>query len=59
MVVHEPAPTEAHVTEDIPSTDPIVVEDIGHKDNVEKEDDEVLPQLEPKPYHRLLLRAVN
>ena len=44
MVVHEPAPTEAHEAEDIPAVDPITTEDIGHHDN--GEDDEVLPQIE-------------
>ena len=44
MVVHEPAPTEAHEAEDIPAAEPTAAEDIGHDDNVE--DDEVLPQIE-------------
>ena len=44
MIVHEPAPTEAHEAEDIPAAEPTAAEDIGHDDNVE--DDEVLPQIE-------------
>ena len=47
LVIHEPAPTEAHESEDIPAADSTVAEDIGHEDNVE--DDEVLPQILPNP----------
>jgi hypothetical protein len=43
MVVHEPAPTEAHVTVEIPAVDTTIAEEIGHEDNVERDDDEVLP----------------
>ena len=57
LVIHEPASTEAHEDEEVPAVDPITAEDIGHEDNVD--DDEVLPQLEPSRYHRLLQRAVN
>ena len=45
LVVHEPASTEAHESEDIQAADSTAVEDIGHDDNVE--DDEVLPQILP------------
>ena len=41
LVVHEPASTETHESEDIPAADSTTAEDIGHEDNVE--DDEVLP----------------
>ena len=45
-MIHEPASTEAHASEEVPAADPNTAEDIGHDDNVH--DDEVLPQLEPK-----------
>ena len=57
LVIHEPASTEAHEDEEVPAVDHITAEDIGHDDNVN--DDEVLPQLEPSRYHRLLQQAVN
>ena len=44
LTVHEPASTEAPEAEDIPTTDPIAAEDIGHHDNVV--DGAVLPQFE-------------
>jgi hypothetical protein len=44
VVMHEPAPIETHVTIDIPATNTIAAEDIGHDENV-RNDDEVLPQL--------------
>nr|XP_020159594.1 uncharacterized protein LOC109744859 [Aegilops tauschii subsp. strangulata] len=47
LVVLEPASTEAPESEEIPAANSTAVEDMGHKDHVE--DDEVLPQLEPKP----------
>ena len=43
MVVHEPASTEAHVSEEIPDADTTAAEDIGHEDNVD--DGAVLPQV--------------
>ena len=45
-MIHEPASTEALESEEIPAVDPNAAEDIGREDNVN--DDEVLPQLEPK-----------
>ena len=45
LIVHEPASTKAHESEDIPAFDSTIAEDIGHEDNVE--DDEVLPQILP------------
>ena len=56
MVVHEPAPTEAHVAEDIPVVEPTTAKDIGHDDNVE--DDEVLPQIEHNVVSSLVLTLV-
>ena len=44
LIVHEPASTEAHEVEDVPTVDHTAAEDIGHHDNVE--DDVVLPQIE-------------
>ena len=35
MIVHEPAPSEAHEAEDILAAEPTAAEDIGHHDNVE------------------------
>nr|XP_020184389.1 nucleolar and coiled-body phosphoprotein 1-like [Aegilops tauschii subsp. strangulata] len=43
LVIHEPASTEAHASEEVPVADPTTAEDIGHEDNV---DDVVLPQLQ-------------
>ena len=45
VVVHEPAPKEVLVTEEIPAADPTAAEDIGTDANVQNDDD-VLPQLE-------------
>ena len=57
LIVHEPATTEAPEAEDIPVADPITAEDIGHHDNVDA--DEVLPQIERQPYHRMFSRTAN
>nr|XP_020188130.1 neuromodulin-like [Aegilops tauschii subsp. strangulata] len=46
LVVHEPASTEAPESKDIPAADSTAAEDMGQEDYVE--DDEVIPQLEPK-----------
>lgn len=47
LIVHDPAPTEARESEEIPAADSTAAKDMGHEDHVE--DDEVLPQLEAKP----------
>lgn len=43
VILHEPAPTEAHAqeTEDIPAVDNTASEDIGHEDNVQPEPEDI------------------
>lgn len=47
VILHEPAPTEAHAKESevIPAVDNTAAADIGHEDNVQP-DPEIIPQIE-------------